>query len=294
MIVRARTRAGQLPNFLIIGAMKAGTTALYHYLRAHPQVHMPPFKAPEFFVAEAHWDRGLDWYRRQFAGAEPDALAVGEASNAYTKYPQFRGVPERIAAHIPDVRMIYVVRDPIDRIRSQYQTRVWQGDERAPIDRAVFDDPRYVNYSRYWLQLEQYLPWFSREQILVITAEALRGARIETIRRVYGFLEVDEGFTPDNANREFYRSGDHSRASLVPLKARKALKAHFPAAKRAKEFENHAFKVLGSVIPKRSREPRPPIIMPDPVRVRLSEMLRDDVRRLRAFLDPDFDGWGID
>ena len=288
-----RTKVGRIPNFLIIGAMKGGTTALYRYLQPHPEIFMPAVKAPEFFVAEANWTRGLEWYRRQFAGADEHVVAVGEASNAYTKYPQFQGVPERIASHIPDVRMIYLVRDPIDRIRSHYQTRAWQGDERAPIGTAVFDDPRYLSYSRYWLQLEQYLSWFPREQILVITSEGLRNARKDSLRRVFEFLGVDAGFVPDNADREIYRSGDHSSSSLVPLKVRKALKRHLPAAKRAKELENHVFRTLDRLRGRGTAPPRPPVVMPESVRTRLAAMLEGDVRQLRAFLGSDLDGWGI-
>jgi hypothetical protein len=288
-----RTKVGRVPNFLIIGAMKGGTTALYRYLQPHPEIFMPAMKAPEFFVAEANWSRGLEWYRRQFAGADERVVAVGEASNAYTKYPQFQGVPQRIASHIPDVRMIYLVRDPIDRIRSHYQTRSWQGDERAPIETAVFEDPRYLSYSRYWLQLEQYLSWFPPEQILVITTEGLRTERKGALRRAFGFLGVDAGFVPDNADREFYRSGDHSSSSLVPLKVRKALKRHLPAAKRAKELENHVFRTLDTLRGRRAAPPRPPVVMPESVRTRLAAMLEDDVRQLHAFLGSDLDGWGI-
>jgi hypothetical protein len=254
---------------------------------------MPPVKALEFFVAEANWRRGPQWYRRQFAGAGSNEVAVGEASNAYTKYPRFMGVPERIAAQIPDVRMVYVVRDPIDRIRSHYQTRVWQGDERAPIERAVIDDRRYLDYSRYWFQLQRYLQWFSPEQFLVITTERLRNARIETLRLVYDFLDIDSTMIPDNVEREFYRSGDHPSSSLVPLKVRKALKRHVPAAKRAKELENRIFQVLNTARGERSAPPRPPIAMPSAVRDRLASMLQEDVRGLRAFVGPEIDGWGI-
>jgi hypothetical protein len=292
-IVQARRTRGRMPNFLVIGAMKGGTTALYRYLQPHPEVFMPPVKALEFFVAEANWRRGAQWYRRQFAGAGSNEVAIGEASNAYTKYPRFMGVPERIAAQIPDVRMVYVVRDPIDRIRSHYQTRVWQGDERAPIERAVIEDRRYVDYSRYWLQLERYLKWFSPEQFLVITTERLRNARIETLRLVYDFLDIDSTTIPDTVEREFYRSGDHPSSSLVPLKVRKALKRHVPAAKRAKELENRVFQVLNTARGGRSAPPRPPIAMPSAVRDRLASMLQDDVRGLRAFVGPEIDGWGI-
>ena len=70
-------RGGALPDFLIIGAMKCGTTSLYHYLRDHPQIFMPTIKAPEFFAEESNWGRGIAWYRRQFEGAGPGVLAIG-------------------------------------------------------------------------------------------------------------------------------------------------------------------------------------------------------------------------
>ena len=130
MTERSRPR---LPSFLVIGAMKAGTTSLYHYLHAHPQVFMPSIKELDFFVAGGNWGRGLHWYQKQFAGAGPGAVAVGEASTMYTKYPSVDGVPERIAAHLPEVRLVYVVRDPIDRIRSHYRHRVAVGTgDRVP------------------------------------------------------------------------------------------------------------------------------------------------------------------
>ena len=188
---------GQLPNFLVIGAMKGGTTSLYHYLRAHPQIYMPPFKAPEFFAGEPHGRRGIDWYRRQFAAAGPGVVAIGEASNVYTKYPRYPGVPQRIAQHIAHVRLVYVVRDPIERIRSHYQTRVAEGTERAAFEVAVFDNPIYLDYSRYSVQIDQYMSCFPREQLLVFTSESLRSERTATVRRVYEFLGVDAGFVPD-------------------------------------------------------------------------------------------------
>ncbi|HEX6283884.1 MAG TPA: sulfotransferase domain-containing protein, partial [Pyrinomonadaceae bacterium] len=184
-MLKTSATAGRLPNFLLIGAMKAGTTSLYHYLQGHPQVFVPEYKAPEYFVAESNFRRGIDWYRKQFAGAGPDAIAVGEASNAYAKYPKFDGVPQRVAECIPDVRLVYIVRDPIARIRSHYQTRSAEGTERLPFDVAVFRNPIYLNYSRYALQIERYLEYFPREQMMVITAEDLRNHRVTTVKAVY-------------------------------------------------------------------------------------------------------------
>jgi hypothetical protein len=136
---------GALPTFIVIGAMKAGTTSLYHYLRHHEQVFMPKVKELDFFVEEMNWPRGIHWYTQQFAGAAAGVLASGEASTSYSKYPQHAGVPERMAATVPDVKLLYVVRDPIARIRSHYRHRVLVGAEREGLETAVLRDPRYVD-----------------------------------------------------------------------------------------------------------------------------------------------------
>ena len=285
----------RLPTFLLIGAMKAGTTSLYHYLGGHPQVATPQYKAPEFFIEEANWHRGIDWYRRQFPPVGADVVAIGEASNSYTKHPRYSGVPERIAARLPDVRLVYVVREPIARIRSHYQTRVAEGSEKAAFADAVFGNPIYLDYSRYAMQLEQYLALFPREQLLVITSEELRRQRSATMRKVFDFIGVDPDVTPAELERDFYLTKDRAARSPVPLGVRKYLKHRFPSAWRFKELENNALGRLRRMAGSGAERPRPtaPFAIPDGVRARLVDELRDDVRRLRGHLDPDFDGWGI-
>lgn len=285
----------RLPTFLLVGAMKAGTTSLYHYLAAHPQVATPRYKAPEFFVAEANWHRGVDWYRKQFPPTGPEILAVGEASNAYTKHPRYRGVPKRVASVLPDVRLIYVVRDPVARMRSHYQTKVAEGSEVAPFAEAVFADHIYLDYSRYALQIEQYLDHFPQEQLLVITAEDLRGRREATMQTVYEFVGVDPAAAPDNLDREFYKTKDRAARSPLPLWLRKGLKRRFPATRRFKELESDLIGAFRRHTQRGDRGPLPAerFVIPDDVRRRLTAELEDDVRRLRRYVGPDFDGWGI-
>jgi hypothetical protein len=275
--------------------MKAGTTSLYHYLQAHPQVATPRYKAPEFFVAEANWHRGIDWYRRQFPPVGPEVLAVGEASNVYSKYPRFRGVPKRIASLLPDVRLLYAVRDPLSRIRSHYQTRMADGSEKASFAEAVFADPIYLDYSRYALQIEQYLEHFAREQLLVVTSEDLRESRDATMRRVYEFIGVDPALVPANLDREFYQTKDRAIRSPIPLRLRKELKRRFPSTRRFKELEPDVLGAFRRLIGRGEHRPvaAMPFTIPEDVRGRLMAELEDDVRRLRAYMGPDFDGWGI-
>ena len=284
----------RLPTFLIIGAMKAGTTSLYHYLGAHPQVATTSYKAPEFFVAESNWRRGIDWYRQQFPVTGPEVRAVGEASNAYAKYPRHAGVPARIAAHLPDVRLVYVVRDPIARIRSHYQTKVAEGSEKAPFSDAVFANHIYLDYSRYAMQIEQYLEHFPREQILVITSEDLRASRESTVRTVYEFIGVDPDFSPADLGRDFYLTQDRATRSPLPLGLRKFLKRRFPATRRFKELENNTVGALRRITRRSGAGPRPAAVdITDDVRASIVAALADDVRRLRTYMGPDFDGWGI-
>jgi hypothetical protein len=287
--------ARRLPTFLLIGAMKAGTTSLFHYLSAHPQIATPDYKAPEFFVAESNWHRGVDWYRQQFPPTGPDILAIGEASNAYAKYPRHRGVPARIAAHLPDVRLVYVVRDPVARIRSHYQTRVAEGSEKAAFAEAVFSNSIYLDYSRYAMQIEQYLDHFPREQLLVITSEELRAAREPTMRKVYDFVGVDPLHAPAELERDFYRTQDRAARSPIPLGLRKFLKHRFPWTRRFKELENDTVGALRRITRRKGEQnlPRAVFDIPDDVRTRIGAELADDVHQLRAYMQADFSGWGI-
>ena len=292
-----------LPNFVVVGAMKAGTTSLYHYLRPHPQVFMPKIKELDFFTEGMNWERGLDWYRHQFAAAPREATALGEASTVYTKFPRYQGVAERMAKVVPHARLIYVVRHPIDRIRSHYEHRVASGAETAAMEDAVFDNPIYIDYSRYALQVEQYLEHFPREQILIISSEELRHDRESTMRRVYGFLAVDAEYVAPTLGQEFYRTGQRRTYPPVVWSIRRALKRRFPQTKRAKEL-------VDSLASRRKRVPVRSAAMidegalsspstggshdlSDEARSRLDDALRDDVARLRNYMSDTFDGWGI-
>jgi Sulfotransferase domain len=284
----------------VIGAMKAGTTSLFEYLRAHPDIFMSPLKEVDYFVRELNWSRGLEWYARQFRRAE--AATVGEASPSYTKYPEYAGVPERMARLLPDARLIYLVRDPIERIRSHYQHRAMTGSEAAPIDAAVLHDPRYVDGSRYAMQLERYLRWYPRDQILLIASEELRDQRVPTMRRVHQFLGVDPSFVAPTIEREFFRTEERAGYPSYVWWMRRHLKRVVPQSKRwwlRRSLNRHL--PDGRVPSPNGRSPQPspnpenvPRAVIDPeLRERLAEMLREDVMRLRAHMSQDFDGWGI-
>ena len=94
-----------LPDFIVIGAMKAGTSSLSHYLRSHPEIFIPVKKELNYFVEERNWSQGLSWYEEQFKTDDPNIRLFGEASTNYSKYPKFAGVSQKIVASSPDVKL---------------------------------------------------------------------------------------------------------------------------------------------------------------------------------------------
>lgn len=288
---RGHSPLPRLPNFLVIGAMKSGTTSLYHYLRHHPQVFMPDTKEVNFFNPMRNWRRGVEWYEQQFEGAEGDAVAVGEASTSYTKFPWVRGVPARIASTLDDVRLVYVVRDPIERMRSHYLHNLAIGQEWRSIEDAFHKEPMYANISRYALQIDQYVPYVPRDKLLVVQSEDLQNERVATLGRVFRFLGVDEGWTPPAIDREFYRSSDRRmnpslrrRIRRIPQVRRMAMYAP-GAVKRLKHTLTEGLPTAELDVDRAS--------VSEDLRQALQDILREDVARLRQYLGDDFHGWGV-
>lgn len=284
---------GQLPNLLIIGAQKCGTTSLHNYLACHPGVHMSARKELVFFVAERNWPRGLDWYRGQFQTA---ATVRGESSPHYTMYPRHAGVPERIRRTLPDVKLIYIVRDPIERIRSHYAHNTSLGAERRSLDDALFGpsaEGYFVNTSRYFLQIGRYLEHFPADRLLIVDHDELQHARRQVLRQVFAFLGVDTAIESPGFDREW--NVTERKRSLGMLGRRLSMsqardfvrtleRSPLPWRVRWRVQEL----VLNAFAP---RLQRPEI---DPAtRERLREALADDARQFRAFTGRAFERWSV-
>jgi hypothetical protein len=185
-----------LPNLIVIGGAKCGTTSLHHYLSIHPQVLMSNPKELNFFVEEDGWKKGLAWYETKFpSGPE---IVRGEASPHYTRYPVYRGVPARMHSIIPGAKLIYILRDPMERLISQIVDDFSSlSDSYQDLRSALlpFAASPFVSPSLQSLQLEQYLPYYPMSQILLVTAEDLLKRRSETMSMIFRFLEVDVAFT---------------------------------------------------------------------------------------------------
>lgn len=191
----ATQSTGRLPDFLIIGAAKSGTSTLYTHLASHPRIFMSEEKEPCFFDPDVAWDQGFDWYRALFRDASPQQLC-GEASTNYTRWPQVDGVPARIAQHIPDAKLIYLMRDPVKRAFSHYVHRytreVYPGEPfRLTFEEFVEEDPMCLDGSEYATQIQQYLEHFPREAILPLRLEDLSADPRSVLRQATTFLSVD-------------------------------------------------------------------------------------------------------
>jgi hypothetical protein len=277
-----------LPDFLIIGTMKGGTTSLYHYLRGHPEVFMSETKELHYFVAAKNLSRGLGWYERQFREAG-DAVAIGEASPDYTKFPIHEGVPKRIADVLPAVRLVYVIRHPLERIRSHYLHDVAAGRERRPIDEAVPGNLHYLAPSRYALQIEQYLEHFPREQLLVITSEDLRNDRPATMSRVHDFLGVRADWTAPAQEREFHETGAKTAPGRLVRVARR-----IPGSSRLRLLAPRPVLAVERLLRRSTR--RVDLHAGDlseGLRHRLTDELGPDLERLPGLVGGGFDAWDL-
>lgn len=141
--------------------------------REHPDIFVTDPKEAQFFGSgnDHNWSRGLGRHQQLFAGSDT-AKARGEASPGYTLAPHIPHVPERIASVVPEAKLVYLLRNPVDRIRSAYLDRASRGVEILSLPAALEAKPRYLDASRYAYQLERYLEHFPREQTLAVVGAA--------------------------------------------------------------------------------------------------------------------------
>lgn len=288
-IRRRRKRHAALPNLIIIGGLKCGTTSIHHYLGLHPEIQMSKPKELNFFVAEQNLDLGLDWYASRFDDRFP---VRGESSPHYTNLPRFQGAAERIREHCPDARLLYMVRDPIKRILSHWVHATGAGYETRELE-ATLSDPEsaYVRRSQYWMQLQPYLELFPHEQIAVIAQEELQRERDATMRRAFEFAGVDAGFTSEQFDREWEKSAAKSSdkyqfmEKLIKLPGFRSLDKNFDRLPESMRW------MVEKVVHDPDKPPAPKPELSDDLRAQLRSYFRDDAPKLQEFAGREFPGW---
>lgn len=213
-----------MPDFVIIGAMKCATSTLHDQLARVEGVSMSEPKEPNFFSDEGNWARGLEWYESLFS-TMPEGDLKGESSTHYTKLPTYPDAAHRFHTHLPNAQLIYVMRDPIDRLVSQYihewSQRVIEAD--CTIDHAIDVHSPLVEYSMYAMQLKPYIELYGQERILPVFFERLMAQPQQEFERIGRFLGISTPmcWEPDeakNVSAQRQRRGPFLDAVLrVPL-----------------------------------------------------------------------------
>ena len=234
-----------LISFVIIGAQKCGTTSLAYQLSQHPEICFCDRKEPHFFSSNKDWQKSLPDYLRLF---RPDkGQLCGEASTSYTFRPQFGHTAEGLHAYNSEMKLIYIIRHPIERMISQYTHDVLRQRTRNSFEVEVLSNPIYVNRSRYAMQLEPYLELFPRKNLLIMISEEYLYNPETTLSRIAQFLDISPtGFQGiDMTQKNAASEGGHIK--IFPgWKTLRPLYYQLPA--ELQKFAKLASKPLGRII----------------------------------------------
>jgi hypothetical protein len=296
----------KMPNFLIIGASKSGTTSLYSYLRQHPEVYMSPIKEPRFFAFEndklafngPHDKRlkseiitNIEDYRALFKAVNYEK-AIGEVSPVYLYSTK---APHRIKHYIPGAKLIAVLRNPTERAYSSFLAEVRDG--REPLDdfsKAIEDEDRrirnkwsyvwhYTKRGFYHAQLKRYFNMFDRDQIKVYLYEEWKADNSSILRNIFRFLHVDETFKPDISI--------NYNASLIPR-----VKFIYKIIENASRPTSVLKKILPSRLCHKTIDTimRKNLVKPElssDIRKNLIHVYREDILKLQDLIERDLSAW---
>jgi hypothetical protein len=289
-----------LPNFVIVGAAKAGTTALYWYLHEHPAVAMSSMKETNYF-AYGRDESGdllygdpdlhsfpittLEQYEALFPGTGA-TTAVGEASPIYLECPD---AAKRIRDRLPDAKIICGLRDPVDRAYSDYLMYLRNRQLRFDAARDLSLEAAWAQPDSHWMRigryhdlLARYYDEFDRSRIHIYLFDDMRSDPRSVVASLYRFLEVDERFVPDFETPHNV-GGVPTSMALEKLVPRGALKA---------TVERWVPRRVASWVRRlRTANLQPPPPLPAELRARLMDQFRDDIHKTGELTEKDLSAW---
>jgi hypothetical protein len=198
------------PDFIVIGAMKSATTTLHEQLAVQPGLFMSRPKEPNYFSDDEAHARGWQWYSSLFRSANQGELR-GESSTHYTKLPTYPRTVDRMVRELPDIKLIYLMRHPVDRLISHYVHEITCGRIRVPLSQAIYRHPELIDYSRYAMQLRPFLEAYGNRSVLPAFFPRLvhhSQAELERIGHFLGHegpMVWDFAMKPQNAGRDRLR-----------------------------------------------------------------------------------------
>lgn len=197
-----------VPNFLVIGAMRSGTTWLDGVLRSHPEIYLPS-RRKELHFFDQYYDRGLEWYKDFFkAIPKPNVKKIGEITPSYLFSPE---VPHRIQKILPDCKLIVVLRNPAERAYSHYGFHLKNHAEKRDFETFVEQETEVFEKGLYGEQLQRYLQYFSIDQILILLYEDISANTLGMLKDIAEFLSVDESLFDENSISHRANSSGFSR-----------------------------------------------------------------------------------
>ncbi len=300
-----------LPNFLIFGVQKAGTTSIYEYLKQHPQVYVSPRKETDFFCRdldaalqagqagdESQLTRGgrqkivtVEDYEALFAGVT-DEVAIGEASPNYL-FSHQQAVPG-IQTLVPDAKLIAVLRNPVERAYSDYLMHVRQVvGNRKPLGEQVrtsADSSYTLLKGRYYEGMKHFLDTFGPEQIKVFLYDELRQDSAALMRQVYEFVGVDPNFEVDTGRKQQTAQVPKNQSINQLLQTKNPARSLAGSILRKVMPEERRQQLRSRLIAANS-EGKDALPLSDEDRQLLEGYYREDVRQLQELIGRDLSGW---
>ena len=271
-----------LPNFLVIGAQKCGTTTLYDLLAQHPEVGMSPVKEPHFFDDDEIFAKGVDWYAELFSGCR-DKICIGEATPHYYRSEV---AARRIASCMPDARLVLIVRNPVDRAYSNYWFNVARGAERQPFDeviRTARGRDLYVDKGYFIRYVRMYWNHFDRSQLHICRLEDLKRDLQREMATIFDFLGARCDFRVTDVASNPTRLPGSTRVTAL-LHAYRSVSGFLPGILRSRIREfGHRFRARHTVQGYGPMSPES--------RAYLTDVYRDANEELAAVLGRDLTEW---
>lgn len=288
-----------LPNFIIGGAMKAGTTSLHTYLRQHPQVYMSPIKEPRYFAYDpddpvhvrqttsTYPIRTLEQYLQLFEHVTNE-VAIGETS---PRYLISQVAPANLKRTIPDIRLIFSLRHPVDRLYSLYLMGGLSGSGIGDVYERCRPGSKLAIWARYSPYFEHWLDYFERSSMKILLLEELESNPQRQLKELFRFLEIDEEFVPDTSKRYNVGGVPKNRVAAILADGLKAIRSRQMFV-QLKQYVPDEIKRMKPSLRQASLDKAEP--MPADLAESLVEFYRDDVRQMQQLLDIDLSIWGID